>query len=388
MNPLLFTPLTIRDLTLKNRIVLSPMLTYCATNGYVNERHIAHYAKYGVGGVGLVFVESTKIDPRGCSTPADLGLWKDEFMPGMKKIVDIVKSYGSAVGIQLGHSGRKARRNLPWEGRTPLNDFPGVDHGEPWELIGPSPIKHSPSYEAPREMTNDDIGELMEAYAQGARRANECGFDVLEIHGAHGYLLHQFLSPTANQRTDRYGGSFENRMRFALEVVASVKRFWPDGKPLFLRISAIDEVDWTIDHSVELCKALKKAGVDVVDCSAGGISDTVPMNNPVEYGYQVKFADAVRNKSDIMSMAVGLIVHADQAEAILQNGQADLVAIGREMLLNPNWAIDAALKLGVEHPYSQVPPVFAAYLESRSRRFKDLRHSTTQTGINAGSAAQ
>ncbi len=383
MTSLLFSPLTIRGLTLKNRIVLSPMLTYSATNGYTNETHFAHYAKYAVGGVGLVFVESTKIDPRGCSTPKDLGLWKDEFVPGMRKIVELVKSYGSAVGIQLGHSGRKARRNLPWEGRTPMENCPGVDHGEPWELIGPSPVPHSGSYQAPREMTYDDIGEMMEAYAQGARRADEAGFDVLEIHGAHGYLLHQFLSPTANKRTDRYGGSLENRMRFAIEVVQATKRFWPENKPLFLRISAIDETEWTIDDSVALARALKKHGVDCIDCSAGGISDTAPSNNIVGYGYQVKFADAVRNGADIMSMAVGMIVHADQAEAILQKGEADLVALGRELLVNPNWAMDAALKLGEPAPYAQMPPVYGYYLDRRKRGFKELQHSTAQTGIKA-----
>ena len=383
MTALLFTPLTIRDLTLRNRIVVSPMLTYCATNGYTNETHLAHLAKFAVGGAGLVFVESTKIDPRGCSTPRDLGLWKDDFIPGMRRIVDLVKSYGAACGIQLGHSGRKARRAVPWEGRTPLRDYPGVDHGEPWELIGPSPIPHSPSYEAPREMTQADIDAMAEAWAQGARRAHEAGFDVLDIHGAHGYLIHQFLSQAANQRTDRYGGSLENRMRFAVEVVQAVRRQWPEGKPLFLRVSAADELGWTIEDSVALAKVLGEHGVDVIDCSAGGMSDTAPSNNPVCYGYQVKYADAIRRGSGVMTMAVGLIVHADQAEAILKSGEADLVALGREYLVNPNWAMDAALKLGIENPYAQLPPVFGHYLERRKRSFEPLRHSTWQTGIES-----
>ena len=383
MNALLFSPLTIRGLTLRNRIVLSPMLTYSATNGHTNDTHLAHLAKFAVGGAGLVFVESTKIDPRGCSTPRDLGLWKDEFISGMRRIADLVKSYGAACAIQLGHSGRKARRSVPWEGRTPLASYPGVDHGEHWELIAPSAIAHSEHYQPPREMTHADIAELVEAWSQGARRAHAAGFDVLEIHGAHGYLIHQFLSPTANRRTDAYGGSLENRMRFAVEVVRGVRRYWPDEKPLFLRISAVDEIDWAIEDSVALARTLKEHGVDVIDCSAGGISDTAPSSNPVAYGYQVKYANAVRHGAGVMTMAVGMIVHADQAEGILQAGEADLVALGREYLVNPNWALDAALKLGVDAPYAQMPPVYGYYLERRKRSFVALRHSTSQDGLRS-----
>ena len=383
MNTLLFSPLTIRSLTLRNRVVLSPMLTYSATNGYANDTHLAHLAKFAVGGAGLVYVESTKIDPRGCSTPRDLGLWKDEFIPGMRRIATLVKSYGAACAIQLGHSGRKARRSVPWEGRVPLASYPGVDHGEHWELIAPSAVAHSEHYQPPREMTHADIAELVDAWSQGARRADEAGFDVLEIHGAHGYLIHQFLSPSANKRTDVYGGSLENRMRFAVEVVRGVRRYWPQEKPLFLRVSAVDEIDWTIDDSVVLARTLKEHGVDVIDCSAGGISDTAPSSNPVAYGYQVKYADAIRRGSGIMTMAVGMIVHADQAEAILQAGEADLVALGREYLVNPNWALDAALKLGVATPYAHMPPVYGYYLERRKRSFAELRHSTWQGGMRA-----
>ena len=381
---MLFSPLTIRGLTLRNRIVLSPMLTYSATNGYTNDTHLAHLAKFAVGGAGLVFVESTKIDPRGCSTPRDLGLWKDEFIPGMRRIADLVKSYGAACAIQLGHSGRKARRSVPWEGRVPLASFPGVDRGEHWELIAPSAVAHSEHYQPPREMTHADIAELVEAWSQGARRAEEAGFDVLEIHGAHGYLIHQFLSATANKRTDQYGGSLENRMRFVVEVVRGVRRYWPERKPLFLRVSAVDEADWRIEDSVALARTLQEHGVDVIDCSAGGMSDTAPPNNPIAYGYQVKYANAIREGSGVMTMAVGMIVHGDQAEAILQSGEADLVALGREYLVNPNWPLDAALKLGVSAPYTQLPPVYGYYLERRKRSFSELRHSTSQNGLGTG----
>ncbi len=387
MNPLLFTPLALRGLTLRNRIVVSPMLTYSATNGYTNETHLAHLAKFAVGGAGLVFVESTKIDPRGCSTPRDLGLWKDEFMPGMRRIADLVKSYGAACGIQLGHSGRKARRSVPWEGRTPLASHPGVDHGEPWELMAPSAIPHDKNYAVPREMTHADIAELVEAWSQGARRAHEIGFDVLEIHGAHGYLIHQFLSPTANKRTDQYGGSIENRMRCAIEVVRGVRRYWPQEKPLFLRVSAVDEVDWTIEDSITLARSLKEHGVDVIVCSAGGMSDSAPSNNPVCYGYQVKYASAIRREAGIMTMAVGMIVHGDQAEAILQSGEADLVALGREYLVNPNWAMDAALKLGVPNAYAHMPPLYGHYLERRKRSYAPMQHSTWQVGLHTQAAA-
>src|SRR5262245_18082748 len=308
MLPLLFSPLTLRGLTLRNRIVLSPMLTYSATNGYTNDTHLAHLAKFAVGGAGLVMVESTKIDPRGCSTPRDLGLWKDEFVPGMRRIVELVKSYGAACGIQLGHSGRKARRSVPWEGRTPLRDHPGVDHGETWELIAPSAIAHDEKYQSPREMTQADIAEIIGAWSQGARRAEEAGFDVLEIHGAHGYLIHQFLSATANRRTDHYGGSLENRMRFAVEVVRGVRRHWPERKPLFLRISAVDEVGWTIEDSIAVARKLGDSGVDVIDCSSGGMSDTRPANaTPVCYGYQVQYAQAIRHGAGVKTMAVGMI---------------------------------------------------------------------------------
>ena len=388
MESLLFTPMTLRGLTLRNRIVVSPMLTYKARNGYADDWHYIHYGRFATGGAGLVFVESTKVDPRGCTTPRDLGLWKDEFIPGMRKITELVKRYGAAVGIQLGHSGRKARRSVPWEGRVPMAQCPGVDHGEPWELIAPSPIAHAENYQEPREMTHDDIAELTEAWGQGARRALEAGFDVLEIHGAHGYLIHQFLSATANKRTDRYGGPFENRMRFAIEVVQNVRRHWPEDKPLFLRVSAIDESDWTIDDSISLARALKEHGVDVIDCSAGGMSDTAPSNNPVGYGYQVKFANAIRKGAGIKTMAVGLIVHADQAESILQAGEADLVALGRELLVNPNWPMDAALKLGEAKPYEQLPPVYGFYLERRKRSFQELRHSTATSGMQASGGAQ
>ena len=382
MQRALFSPLTIRGLTLRNRIVLSPMLTYSAEGGHVNDFHLAHLAKFAAGGAGLVFMESTKIDPAGCSTPRDLGLWKDAFVEPMKRIVSLVKRNGAPIGIQLGHSGRKARRSVPWEGRTPMANCPGVDHGEVWELIGPSALAHDPKYAVPREMTRDDIRKAADQWGEAARRANEAGFDVLEIHGAHGYLIHQFLSATANKRTDEYGGSFENRLRFAVEVVRRVRQSWPEEKPLFFRVSAVDEVDWTIDDSIALAKVLKANGVDVIDCSSGGMGEGATASEQAPpYGYQVPYARAIRAGSGIKTMAVGMIVHSDHADEIVSSGDADLVALGREFLHNPNWPLDAAQKLQAEAPFSGIPRPYAYFLEKRAKLNFGVP-STFQRGMN------
>ena len=382
MGVMLFSPLQLREVRLRNRIVLSPMLTYSAVGGHVNDTHLVHLGKFSAGGTGLVFVESTKVDPRGCTTPCDLGLWKDDFVAGMRKVAALIKSYGAVAGIQLGHSGRKARISIPWEGRAPLDRCPGVDHGEEWELIGPSPIAHSPRYAAPRAMTREDIGEMARAWGQAARRADQAGFDVVEIHGGHGYLIHQFLSPVSNRRSDEYGGSLENRMRFAAEVVREVRRSWPEGKPLFFRISAVDESGWKIEDSVALAKVLKAGGVDVIDCSSGGMTGNSITEGSAQYGYQVEYARRVRAGADVMTMAVGLIVHSDQAERILQTGSADVVALGRELLHNPNWPIDAAQKLGIESPFAQISPVYGYWLEKRARSNCGTP-STWQRGLHA-----
>jgi len=362
----LFSTIDLRGVRLKNRIVLSPMLTYAAQNGHVNDAHLAHLAKFAVGGVGLVFMESTKVDPRGCTTARDAGLWKDEFIEPLKRITSLVKSFGAAAGIQLGHSGRKARNALPWEGRAPLAGHTGVDHGEEWELIAPSAIAHSPGASVPRAMTLRDIQEQIDAWGAAAARAHQAGFDVLEIHGAHGYLLHQFLSPSANQRSDAYGGSLQKRMRFALEVAERVRENWPGDKPLFFRISAVDDNGWSIDDSVALARLLKAKGVDVIDCSSGGMSGQAVGEYAPKLGYQVPYAEQIRAQADIRTMAVGLIIHADQAEQILQSGQADLVALGRELLHNPNWPLDAAEKLALDSAYETVPPNHGYWLAKRA----------------------
>jgi len=368
MKSLLFSPLKIRELEIRNRIVLSPMLQYSCQAGHVNDWHLTHLTKFAAGGVGLVFMESTKVDPRGCSTSNDPGLWRDDYIQPLARIVSNIKHHGAAAGIQLSHSGRKARRALPWEGRTPLQAAPIVGGDGDWELIGPSAIPHSPHSATPKAMSLDDIRYVIAAWGDAAERAHQAGFDLVEIHGGHGYLIHQFLSPLANQRTDEYGGSLVNRMRFAIEVAREVRRRWPESKPLFYRISAVDGAGWAIEDSIELARALKLEGVDVVDCSSGGMSEIADSEILSPLGYQVPYAEAVKTHADIQTMAVGMIVHAEQAEEILQGGKADLVALGRELLHNPHWALSAAQRLGEENPFSHVARQYAFWLEKRWKR--------------------
>lgn len=380
MSSLLFTPIELRGVKLRNRIVVAPMLTYQARNGHLTDWHLIHYGKFAIGGAGLVFVESTKVDPRGCTTPNDLGLWKDDFIAPLQRITSFVRAHGAASGIQLGHSGRKARNAIPWDGRGPLESAPGVDHGEQWDLVGPSAVPHNHQYQVPHAMTAGEIHALVEDFGKAAGRAHRAGFDVLEIHGAHGYLLHQFLSATANHRTDSYGGSPENRMRFPAEVAARVRQSWPAEKPVFFRVSAVDETGWTLDDSVALAKVLKAQGVDVIDCSSGGMAATrtvteagtggtlVSVDGSVpQYGYQVPYARRIREGADMKTMAVGMIIHADQADRILTSGAADVVALGREMLHNPNWPLDAAEKLGAAAPYGMLPDSYGYWLDKRAR---------------------
>ena len=386
MSRALFSPLTIRGITLPNRIVAAPMLTYSANGGYVNDSHLVHLGKVAAGGTGLVIMESTKVNPHGCSTARDTGIWKDEFIASLKGISDVIRRYGAVPGIQLSHSGRKARRSLPWEGRTPMDSCPGVDHGEPWELFAPSPIPHTPKYAVPREMTKADIEGLVDSWGEAARRADEAGFDVAEIHGAHGYLIHQFLSAQANQRKDSYGGTLTNRMRFALEIAEKVRQKWPQSKPLFFRVSAVDECGWSVDDSIALSRELKSRGVDVIDCSSGGMGEQTTTETALAYGYQVHYSNRIRAGADVATMAVGLIIHADQAESILQAGQADLIALGRELMHNPNWPIDAAQKLGLDSPFAQIIPSYGYWLEKRARN-PTIKPSTWTAGLNAESEA-
>ncbi len=379
--PLLFTPLRLRELTLKNRVVVAPMHQYSAVQGAPTDWHLMNAGRYAAGGAGLVILESTKIERRGCGTVGDLGLWDDAFVPQLARIVDFVHQCGAAAGIQLGHSGRKARTQRPWEGGKPLTRADaasqGVDDWDAWELVAPSALPADEGSPIPRALEREEIHAVAEAWGRAAARAHAAGFDVVEIHGAHGFLIHEFLSPLANQRTDEYGGSEEKRMRFALEVCERVRAHWPPGKPLFLRLSAEDDAGWGTDQSVALSKLVKPMGVDVIDCSSGGILGKPPAGaaKPA-YSYQVPYAEKIRKQGRIMTMAVGLIVHAEQAEGILQEGRADLVALAREMLYNPNWTLDAAQKLGCDAQFTLVPPPYRYWLARRAATVPEVQPST------------
>lgn len=379
--PLLFSPLVLRELTLKNRVVVAPMHQYAAQQGFATDWHLMNAGRFAAGGAGLVMLESTKVERRGCGTVGDLGLWCDDFIPKLSQIVHLLHHCGSAAGIQLGHSGRKSRTQRPWEGMQPLTrdmaQAEGVEDWDEWQIVAPSALpadEHSP---VPHALSIADISDVVQAWGQAARRAHLAGFDVVEIHGAHGFLLHEFLSPLANQRTDAYGGSEPNRMRFAIEVVESVRAHWPQHKPLFLRLSAEDDAGWGPAQSVALARLVKPLGVDVIDCSSGGLLGKPPVGalKPT-YGYQVPYAEQIRREAGIQTMAVGLIVHAEQAESILREGRADLIALAREMLYNPNWAVDAAQKLGCDPQFDLLAPAYQYWLKRRASTVADLRPST------------
>jgi 2,4-dienoyl-CoA reductase-like NADH-dependent reductase (Old Yellow Enzyme family) len=366
--PLLFTPIALRELTLKNRVVIAPMHQYAGKDGFATDWHLMNAGRYAAGGAGLVCIESTKVSREGCGTLGDLGLWRDEHVDGLRRVRELVHHCGAKAGIQLGHSGRKARIQRPWEGGKPLtiDDVdPVADDWAGWELVGPSAIAADARSPVPRALTKAEIHRLVEAWGAATRRAEAAGFDMVEIHGAHGFLIHQFLSEHANQRSDEYGGSLGNRMRFAIEVAEHVRSQWPAGKPLFMRLSVVDAAGWELEHSIALARELARAGVDVIDCSGGGIQAGAGAGATPAYGYQVPYAEGLRRDTGVKTMAVGMIVHARQAEAVLQEGRADLVALGREALYNPNWPVDAARKLGVADHFGLMPPNSGWWLSKR-----------------------
>jgi 2,4-dienoyl-CoA reductase-like NADH-dependent reductase (Old Yellow Enzyme family) len=376
--PLLFQPIEIRGVRLRNRIVISPMCQYSAQDGQVTDWHFVHLGKFAQGGAGAVFVEATAVEKRGRITHGDTGIWDDAQIAGLKRISDFIRSQGAVPAIQLAHAGRKASIARPWYGNGPLTQA-DLDRGDkPWSIIAPSEQPIDPSWITPRAFKEGDFQTVLAAYRNAVRRALAAGFDILEIHAAHGYLLHTFLSPLSNSRTDEYGGSMENRMRFPLQVAAEVRKAWPASKPLFLRTSSIDDVEggWSIEDTVALSKHLKQLGVDVVDCSSGGIqgSATAATRTLVQRvpGFQVPFAERVRKEAGLKTMAVGLILTPQQAEEALQEGRADLIAIGREALYDPNWPHHAALALGVDPEFKQWPEQYGWWLTRRESLLKKL----------------
>jgi 2,4-dienoyl-CoA reductase-like NADH-dependent reductase (Old Yellow Enzyme family) len=358
---LLFSPITLRGVTLRNRTVIAPMCQYSARHGVANEWHLVHLGRFALGGFGLVIVEATGVLPEARISYADMGLWNDEQQASLARIAAFLKSQGAVAGIQLAHAGRKAATPVPWRGRFDETEEERAALAfEDWTPVAPSAVIHAESrgFKVPRALTETEIASTIEAFAAAARRADAAGFDVAEIHGAHGYLINQFLSPAANRRTDRYSGSRENRMRFALEVTEAVRGVWPEDKPLLFRMSITDGTadGWGVEDSVVLARELGRLGVDVIDCSSGGFDGPGIKAGPL---YQVPLAHAVRN-AGIKTMAVGLITEPTDAEAIIANGDADLVALARTALDDPNWPIHAARKLGV--PAGDVPwPVQAGY---------------------------
>lgn len=345
----LFQPFTLRDVTIPNRVWMPPMCQYSAapegpSTGAPNDWHFAHYAARAAGGTGLIIVEATAVSPEGRISPYDLGIWNDTQVEAFRRITRFLTSHGTVPAIQLAHAGRKASTERPWKGGAPVGPD---EHG--WQPLGPSPLPFAAGHPVPTELTVAEIREIVGQFADAARRALDAGFEIAEIHGAHGYLVNEFLSPHSNHRTDAYGGSYENRTRLALEVVDAVREVWPDDKPLFFRISATDwleEDGWTADDTVRFAAQLKEHGVDLLDVSTGGNASGVRI--PVGPGYQVPFAARVKATTPLSVAAVGLITDVEQAEKILANDEADAVLLGRELLRNPSFARLAARELGAE----------------------------------------
>ena len=343
----LFDPLTLRGLTFPNRIGVSPMCQYSGEDGFATDWHLIHYGSRAVGGAGLVMTEAVAVASEGRISPNDLGLWKDAHVKGLARCVRFMRAQGSVVGIQLAHAGRKASMPPPWKEEKALSKAEGG-----WSpVMAPSAIPFGPVSAETCALSAEQIQDVVSQFAEAATRALAAGFQVAEIHAAHGYLLHQFLSPLSNRREDAYGGSFENRTRLVRDVVAVVRRIWPEELPLFVRVSATDWVEggWDADQTVELARQLKPMGVDLVDCSTGGLLPKVRI--PVAPGYQVAFAERVRREAGIATSAVGLILEPDQAEQIIRQGRADLVLLGRQMLREPYWPQRAAKALGVPVPH-------------------------------------
>jgi 2,4-dienoyl-CoA reductase-like NADH-dependent reductase (Old Yellow Enzyme family) len=336
----LFHPLLLRGLTLSNRIVVSPMCEYSSDNGFANDWHVIHLGARAVGGAGLVMTEATAVTPEGRISPQDLGIWSDAHVEVLSRITNFVRSQARASGIQLAHAGRKGSTKRPWDGHGAL-----IHDG--WQPVGPTDDPFADGYPVPRALDAPAIAAIAAAFADAARRAVAAGFDVVEVHAAHGYLLHEFMSPLSNTRDDAYGGSFDNRIRLCLEVVDAVRAIWPERLPVLVRISATDWVEggWDIEQSIELARRLKTRGVDLIDCSSGG--NVAAARIPIGPGYQVPFAERIRREADIPTGAVGLITEAAQANYIISEGRADCVLLARELLRDPYWPLRAARELGV-----------------------------------------
>lgn len=371
--PLLFTPLKLRSVTAPNRAVVSPMVQYRAVNGQVNDYHLVHLGKFALGGFGIVFTENCAVEPRGRVTQGDLGMWDDSQIESHRRLTRFLKQEGALAATQITHSGRK--------GSTPRSfDRPGQLGPEGagwqrWQVVGPSELPAGEGYPTPKQLSEAEIDDIVRKFGEAARRADAAGYDVIEVHGAHGYLLAQFLSPVSNKRNDRYGGDRAGRMRFPLAVARAVRANWPEHKPMFIRVSAVDGAGgWDVEDSVAYARELKALGVDVVDTSSGGLtglSTALPVKRTL--GFQVPFAAAIKRGAGISTMAVGLILDGPQAEAILQAGDADLIAIGRQALYDPFWALHAAQELGCDASFEMWNPEYGWWLEKRKNNLPDRK---------------
>ncbi len=352
--PALFDPLTVCSVTLRNRIGVSPMCQYSYTDGFSNDWQLAHLGARAAGGAGLILTEATAVEARGRITPDDGGIWADAHVAPLARVARFIREQGAVAGIQIAHAGRKASTNRAWDGGKPIPP----DNPRGWQVIGPSPIPFAEGHQTPTELDKTGIREVQDAFRAAAARALAAGFEWLEIHGAHGYLIHSFYSPLSNRRTDEYGGSFENRIRFLMETVRALRPVWPERLPLTVRISGTDwaEGGWQVEEAVQLAVRLKAEGIDLIDCSAGG--NVADARVPVGASYQVPISEAIRKGADVMTATVGLIAEPMQADEIIRNNRADVVLLGREMLRDPYWALHAAQSL------KQLAPVPPQYLRA------------------------
>jgi 2,4-dienoyl-CoA reductase-like NADH-dependent reductase (Old Yellow Enzyme family) len=369
--PMLFQPLKLRGIEIRNRVVISPMCQYSAHDGHLEDWHLVHLGRFAIGGAGIVFTEATAVQKRGRITHGCPGLWADSQIPGHTRVAQFVLRHGAIPAIQLGHAGRKAGMQRPWFGNGPLGKADFARGDMPWTPVGASAIPVAEGWPLPHELTMDEIQDLIADYVSAAQRAREAGYRIVEIHGAHGYLVHSFLSPLSNNRTDVYGGDLKGRMRLALEIAEAVRAAWPQDLPLFFRTSAVDGAPegWSLDDTVVLARALKAIGVDVMDCSSGGIAGpaTAAGGQKRPPGFQVPYAERVRKEVGMSTMAVGLITHPEQAEGILADESADLIAIAREALANPMWALHAARDLGQDTAFAAWPEQSGWWLAARER---------------------
>lgn len=366
--PLLFTPMTLGKITLRNRVVVSPMCQYASEEGGPTDYHLVHLGQFAMGGAGLVFCEETAVDIRGRKSYHCAGIYDDQHLAPYRRINDFLRAHGAVPAIQLGHGGRKGSGRPPWDGYRQLTPADALRGEAPWQTISSSAVPASANDPAPQSLTLDEIREVVSQWRVATQRAAEAGYDVLEIHAAHGYLIHQFLSPLVNRRSDGYGGDLQARMRLCMEIIEAVRAAWPKEKPLFLRISAVDGSGdaWTLDDTVTLAREAKIRGIDVFTPSSGGIGGAGTATLvPRVPGYHVPFATRVRAEAEIKTIAVGLITEAQQAEDILQSGAADLIALAREFLWNPHWAVHAARELGVANYHELLPRTYAWWIKRR-----------------------